>query len=91
MAVLAVGTADATDVSVVVAGVEMRAGGFFSSAGWGGEATADDALMTGLLITDTVLVVGPCTRVALEVAAAGMPNVGRPAVFSRVEGFAASA
>lgn len=91
IAVLAVGAVDATDVLMVVAGAELRAGRFFSSSGWGGEATVDDALITGLLITDTVLVVDPSTRVALVVAPTGMPNVGRPGVFSRAEGFSVSA
>lgn len=86
MAVLDVGTAGATDLSAVVTGAETMAGGAFSSAALDGETTVDDTLMTGLLITDTVLVVNPCTEVALVEAAGGMPKVGRPAVFSTVEG-----
>lgn len=86
---LAAEAADATAVSAVVTGAERTGVGF--SAVLGGEAMADGALMTGLLITDTVLVVNPCAKVALDVAASGMPKVGRPAVFAKVEGVAVSA
>lgn len=89
MAVLAAESADATAVSAVVTGVEITAVGF--SVALGGKAMVVDVLMTGLLITDTVLVVNPCTKVALDVAAGAMPKVGRPAVFAKVEGVAVSA
>lgn len=88
VAVLVAEPADATAASVVVTGAEMTAVGF--SDALGGKAVADDALITGLLITDTVLVVNPCTKVALDVAAGGTPKVGRPAVFAKVEGVAIS-
>lgn len=65
--------ADKTGVLAPVVGVET----VIPSAGLGGEeAIVEDTLMTGLLMTDTVLVVDPCNGVAL-VAAGDVGRKGR--------------
>lgn len=52
----------------------------------------DDTLITGLLMTDTVLVADPCIRAVLDtVGEIGIPKMGRLVVFASVVGTAACA
>lgn len=67
--------ADSADTTGVLASAVGVATGI-PSAGLGEEAKVEDTLMTGLLMTDTVLVVDPCNGVAL-VAAGDAGRKGR--------------